>query len=280
MEGFLASEILYPSIMSAINDFHKRFGIPISIEEARKRFVARVSNDIFDNWRSGFTQYQYVAKLKNVLTILGKKYEYPNNSIYYYVSTENFEEVLRAVEAIYRIRTRETQKIYDEYLTEIINQPEADIGIVWKDGRFFPTGAESLDNELLNDPLKWLRDRGYSTVTDPFEKARHHFLEAESQPKVLSDVITDAYEALEALTKIVLDNNQDLSKNREKFVSKIKGKEFHKKILKEYVDYGCKYRHAADPKAPRPQPTIAEAEFFLYFTGTFLRLAMENWKGS
>ena len=266
--------------MSTITDFHKRFRIPISIEEARERFIARVCNDIFDNWHSGYRQYQYVTKLKNVLTILGKKYEYPNDVIYYYVSTENFEEVLRAVEAIYRIKTREMQKIYDEYLTEIINQPEADIGIVWKDGRFFPTGAESLDNELLNDPLDWLRRKGHSTVIEPFEKARHHFLEAESQPKVLSDVITDAYEALEALTKTVLDNNQDLSKNREKFVNKIKGKEFHKKILKEYVDYGNKYRHAADPKSPRPQPTIAEAEFFLYFTGTFIRLAVENWEES
>ena len=265
--------------MSAINDFHKRFGIPISIEEARKRFVARVSNDIFDNWHSGFTQYQYVAKLKNVLTILGKKYEYPNNSIYYYVSTENFEEVLRAVEAIYKIKTRETQKIYDEYLTEIINQPEADIGIVWKGGRFFPTGAESLDNQLLNDPLDWLRRKEHPTVIEPFEKARHHFLEAESHPKVLSDVITDAYEALEALS-LILVGKSNLRGNQELFIKKINGNDFHRKILKEYVDYGCDYRHAADPQSPRPQPSKAEAEFFLYFTGTVLRLAMENWEGS
>ena len=162
----------------------------------------------------------------------------------------------------------------------IISKSESDLGIRWENGKFIRTGAKLFDDELLNDPLKWLRRKGHPTIIEPFEKARHHFLEAESQPKVLSDVITDAYEALEALAKIVLDNNQELSKNREKFVSKIKGKEFHKKILKEYVDYGCKYRHAADPKAPRPQPTIAEAEFFLYFTGTFIRLVVESWEGA
>ena len=137
-----------------------------------------------------------------------------------------------------------------------------------------------LDNKIVNDPLDWLKRRGYSTVIQPFEKALRDFVEIGSRPDSLSDVIKDAYEALEALAKIVLNNNQDLSKNREKFVSEIKGKAFHKKVLKEYVNYGCDYRHASKPKLPRPQPTIAEAEFFLYFTGTFIRLAMENWEGS
>ena len=269
--------------MSTITDFHKRFGLPVDIEEARKRFVARVCNDIFDNWRSDYGPHQYVAKLKNVLSILGKKYQHLDDSIYYYVSTENFEEVLRAVEAIYRIRTRETQKIYDEYLTEIINQPEADIGIIWKDGRFFPTGAESLDNELLNDPLDWLRRKGHSTVIEPFEKARHHFLEAEFRPELLSDVIGNSYKALEALAKIVVGNNSDLSTNKKPFVKKLNGSNFHEqifKVLEKYLDAGNPYRHGENPEKPLPPLTHAETEFFLYLTGIFIRLAMENWEGS
>ena len=217
-----------------------------------------------------------------IVSELGIRYDKKLKSIYNCINIDNYLEVLRGIEVIYNNSTYFDMKlIIDKNMRDhIIPASELDLDVRWENGKFIRIGAKLFDEKIVDDVLNWLRRKGHPTVIEPFEKARHHFLEAESQPKVLSDVITDAYEALEALTKTVLDNNQDLSKNREKFVNKIKGKEFHKKILKEYVDYGNKYRHAADPKSPRPQPTIAEAEFFLYFTGTFIRLAVENWEGA
>ena len=276
VEGFLASEILYPSTISTMSDFHERFGIEVDIEEARQKFINRVCNDIFDNWRDGLSQYQYVGKLKNVLSILGKRYGQDHNSIYYYIDTENFEEVLRAVEAIYKLKTRETQKVYDEYLSVIIAESEIDIGILWKGGQFIPEKIELLDNKLVNDPLKWLRDKGYSTVTTPFQNALSHFLKSEFHPEGLPSVIAEAYKSLEALAKIVLKNRKHLRNNQEQFISNIKGTKFHAKMLRDYIDYGCAYRHAEDTEEPLPEPSKSDVEFFLYYTGMFLRLAMEN----
>ena len=65
-------------------------------------------------------------------------------------------------------------------------------------------GRNCLAKNLLKDPLDWLRRNGHSTVVDPFEKGTSViFLKQGHSPEVLSDVITDAYEALEALAKIV-----------------------------------------------------------------------------
>ena len=285
-----------------MSDFHERFDIPVNIEEERHKFINRVSNEIFDALPGGEIFYKghieteeveaYHTRVRRIVSFLGKQYQ-PSSTIPIktkltsYIDIEDFLEILKTIEAIYATEYvweddpwDNPQEDIEEKVNSILAQSELDIGIRWQDGKFWPKRAELLDKQLVNDPLKWLRHNKHLTVIDPFEKALRHFLEAESRPEVRSDVITDAYEALEALAKIILDNDRDLLQNREKFVSKIKGKEFHKKILKEYVDYGCDYRHASTPKSPRPQPSKAEVEFFLYFTGTVLRLAMENWKGS
>ena len=281
-----------------MSDFHERFEIEIGIEEARKKFINRVCNNIFDDVTNSGLLGKYILnilnnqrKIRNILSKLGKRYEPTEEEskqpqLSRHINTNDFKEVLQTIEIIYAIgyvnagREDNSQDIISRRVDNILAQSELDLGIRWENGKFIRTGAKLLDDKLVNDPLKWLRKNGHSTVFEPFDKALEDFLKIELGNESLSDVIKDAYEALEALAKIILDNDQDLSKNREKFVSEIKGKEFHKEILRQYVKYGCKYRHAADPESPRPQPTIAEAEFFLYFTGTVLRLAMENWEGS
>ena len=273
-----------------MSDFHERFDIEIDMWEARKRFVVRVYNYIFDIWENQNNKNPSLNReviFRSIASELGKRYYENQKSIYDYINDneykddEDYWEFLHVIELIYIGSNNETRLYIDTMLKQnILSSSEQDLGIRWQDGKFIRTGAKLLDDKLVNDPLKWLKDRKYKTVLEPFSKALDHFLKPESRSSFLLDVITDAYEALEALAKITLDNDRDLSQNREKFVSKIKGKEFHKEILRQYVDYGCKYRHAADPQSPRPQPSKSEAEFFLYFTGAVLRLAMENWEGS
>ena len=263
VEGFLASEILYPSAISAMSDFHKRFDIEIDIEEARKRFIERARNEIFEFLpRSSdsliYSWYWYTTRLKHFATALGERYHPAKRNIISYIRIEDYNEVLRAIEIIYANADslRDNARTMMDYRIEkILWLSEIDLGIKWENGKFIPKGAELLEERLVNDSLDWLRRNGHLTVVEPFGKAFHHFLEAGSRPEVLSDVITDVYEALEALAKIILDNNQELSKNREKFMSKPKGKEFYKKILKEYVAYGTYYRHACR-SASLPVPKI------------------------
>jgi hypothetical protein len=75
-------------------------------------------------------------------------------------------------------------------------------------------------------------------VRTPFEKGLTHFLYAAKRPEVLADVVTDMYESLEALTKIVTGrSDKDLSANREMFLAKVKASDEYKKLLKHYIDY-------------------------------------------
>ena len=66
-----------------------------------------------------------------------------------------------------------------------------------------PQGDELLDKKLVTDPLGQLKEGGHPTVTAPFEKALHHLLTGEKDSAILADAITDAYEALEAMAKVV-----------------------------------------------------------------------------
>jgi hypothetical protein len=102
-----------------------------------------------------------------------------------------------------------------------------------------------------------------------------HFLEVEKRPEVLSDVITDTYEALEALAKIITGRpNNDLSANAESFIKAVKASDAYKSMLKEYIDYANRFRHSPRPARPRPSLSVPEVESFVYLTGIFIRLAI------
>ena len=290
VEGFLASQTLYPSTTSAMSDFHERFDIEIDMWEARKRFVVRVYNYIFDIWENQNNEKPSLNReviFRSIASELGKRYYENQESIYDYINDneykddEDYWEFLHVIELIYIGSNDETRLYIDKFLKEnILFRSELDLGIRWQDGKFIRTGAKLLDDKLVNDPLKWLKDKGYSTVTTPFQNALSHFLKSEFHPEGLPSVITEAYKSLEALAKIVLKNRKHLRNNQEQFISNIKATKFHGKMLRDYIDYGCVYRHAEDTEEPLPGPSKSDVEFFLYYTGMFLRLAMENWEGS
>ena len=78
-----------------------------------------------------------------------------------------------------------------------------------------------LDKGHVTDPLNLLKQRGHATVTTPFEKALRHLLTGEKDSAILADAITDAYESLEAMAKIVTERHErDLSGNTELFLSR------------------------------------------------------------
>ena len=271
--------------ISAMSDFHERFDISVDIEAERQKFINRVCNRIFDTWDYLYGKLPPLALnmvFHAIVSELGIRHDKKFKSIYNCINTDNYLEVLRGIEIIYNKGSDPSMKlIIDRDMNNhIISKSELDLGIRWQNGKFIRTGAKLFDEKIVDDLLKWLGGKGYKTIIEPFEQARNHLLESESRPQVLSHVITKSYEALEALS-LILVGKSNLRGNQELFVKKVNGDGFHKKILKEYVEYGCLYRHP--PKSngsSRPQLSIAKAEFFFYFTGTFIRLAMENWEDS
>ena len=256
-----------------MSHFHERFDIGMDLDTARERFINRAMNEIINTLPGEHPTLDYFDVTRQVVSALGELYRI-QTCLDEYVEGD-FLGVLRAIEAFWTGAPHMRGRL-DKVVLNILEQSELDLGVRWDNGKFLPTGAELLDRAVVDDPLHWLRQSGHDTVVQPFEKALRHFLEAPKRTDLHSDVVTDAYEALEALAKIVTSKNRDLSANREAFISKLGFEDFHKKLLREYVTYGCKFRHAEGGVAPRPDPSRAEAEFFLYLTGLFIRLAMES----
>ncbi len=255
--------------------FHERFDIEIGVDEARRRFVNRVHNHIFE----GFIQSDFAWGDRNeihrrIVSAIGERYDssYP---LLHYVGSD-FQRCLRALEALAMTLGTHHRSQLDAYIGVLLAESEADLGIEWKDGIFLRKGASLLDKKLVNEPLGRLADPRYANVLAPFSKGLQHLLESEKRPELRSDVITDMYEALEALAKIVTERStKELSANAELFIKTLSVSDGYRSILKEYIKYANDFRHALEEGRVRPTPPVAEVESFVYLTGLFIRLAIQ-----
>jgi hypothetical protein len=255
-------------------DFHERFEISVDINEAKRRFVNRIQNRIFYTlFLNAIEPKQKWVVLQSVADELGIKYE-PQISLESYTGLE-FYRVLQALEGFYKAISPELQSQVDTEIIKTLGESEIDLGVRWERGRFIRSGAKLLDEGLVNESLRWLSDQNYQNVLQPYSKGLEHFLQASKRPELLSDVITDMYEALEALAKIITGREtKDLSANAQLFIKEVSASEAYKNILKEYIAYANNFRHAATGSRMKPDLTSDEVESFIYLTGIFIRLAM------
>jgi hypothetical protein len=173
------------------------------------------------------------------------------------------------------IGAEKTARAFDRMIRVALLESGVDLDIAWNGEIFIKKGAQLLDETLINDPLHWLREPKYENVLKPFEKGLKHWMEANKDRERYGDVITDMFEALEALAKIVTKRNNDFSGNREKFASELKLPEQYKRMLKDYDSFANEYRHAATPGKARKYPSERDTEAFMYMTGLFIRLATQ-----
>jgi hypothetical protein len=254
--------------------FHQRFNIKIGSAQAQKRFINRVRNRmpiLFKAARGRNTLLSWLLADK-----LGLEYDRKGMTDLESFLGDDFYSCLEVLEALYQFIKRAEKRLFDGFMKEILSESEADLGIQWRDGVFWPSGAKLLDETLVNENLRWLSDLKYTDVLAPFEKGLHHFIEAQKQPEKLSDVITDVYEALEALAKIVTGRDKDLSGNAELFVSELKLSDHYSAMLKAHISYANEYRHAPKQGRKRKAPLLNEVEAFVYTTGLFIRLAIQQ----
>lgn len=229
--------------------FEERFGLEVQTDEARKRFVNRAHYMIFTKYVGNYAHLEF-GYLEAVIVGLGRPANYVNLELTRIVGLE-FHDNLKAIEYIHQVA--QDAHDLDQVVQFILAESEVDLGVRWENGVFVKAGAPVLDEKLVRDVLGWARDRKYETVLAPFEKGLRHFLESTKRPDLLSDVVTDMYEALEAVAKIVTKRDADLSSNRERFIKALRASDAYKKLLKEYVEYGCEFRHAADASEQKPR---------------------------
>lgn len=254
--------------------FTDRFAIDVDLEEARRRFVNRTNNRAYLSFYLDLNENERYRIKKEIISALGDKYNFHEN-----LSDQigdDFHRNLQALEVLYNSVGHFYRDKANKLIINLLAESEIDLGVRWKNGKFIKSGAKLLDDKLVNDVLHWLRGNSYASVIKPFEKGLDHFLHSDKRPEILSDVITDMYEALEALSKIVTERpNKELSANRELFISKVKASPAYKNLLDEYISYANEFRHAVKEGRAKPSLTTAEVESFVYSTGLFLRLAIQ-----
>ena len=268
--------------------FHARFNIDLPIDEAQRRFINRIQNQIRKILRYIYLQspgHSYFDGIMiGVEIVLGEEHKESSTSpaSFAKVMTQHiggdFVRALHFVEGFYSaIQVKiECVPIFDRAVADTIAQSEVDLGISWQNGVFSKKGAELLDNQLVNEPLRCLAEPKYGTVHGPFQKGLSHLLEGTKDTQRLGDSVTDMYEALEAIAKIVTGKPiKELSGLRDEFIAKLRLPDTHKRMLKEYIDYGCEFRHALEAGETRRWPLEHEAEHFVYMTGMFIRLAIQ-----
>ncbi len=259
--------------------FHQRFtNIDVGTDEARRRFINRILYILFP---------RYPGILGDQLQLASRALGEPASSLY------DFEKVIRndfyrMLDMLERLNTvlpdeyrkggggRLTASDLSEQIQQELDSADIDLEIEWRKGKFYPRGARLLDDKLVDDPLEWLKYRGIPAVYEPFTKALDHFLRAGKDKRFLSDSITDAYDALEAMAKEVCDKDKNFDDIREQFISKINASQEFKRIAKEISFYAHAFRHGASESKPKPEPTIAEVEAFIYTVGILIRLSTET----
>lgn len=253
--------------------FKNRFELSIGLDEAKRRFINRIYNQVWLEYFLSLGENERYHVHRAIMTSLGERLEF-HLSLAEQIG-DDFLRNLEALEAFFRSSLPFQQKALDQIIRSLIQQSEVDLGIEWKERHFYRTGASLLDESLVNDPLRWLRIADLPTVLTPFEKGLDHFLHASLDRKLLADVITDMYEALEALAKAVTGRNtKDLSANQEVFVCTLRASDEYKVLLRQYIAYANRFRHAVGEGEQKPKLTLREVESFVYLTGVFIRLAM------
>lgn len=249
-------------------EFHSRFRIEVPLGQARQRFVNRALNRVFDSYM--WTLPEPTSLKREIVTALGD-YFYAHKDLNQYIDND-FHRCLLALEALcHAVRGYHAREV-SALVQGLLAQAEVDLDVRWKDGVFYPAGAAELDDNLVNFNLDWLEEAGLETVVAPFRKGLRHFLDAQAHPDLLRDVITDMYEAFEAMAKVITGHPRLNRVTREAYLSHF-GVGGLLGLSKEYVEYAHSYRHADDHNDRRPTPTESEVEAFVYLTGVFLRLA-------
>jgi hypothetical protein len=250
--------------------FHERFNLELDLNEARRRFVNRAHNALLSTLKT--LQNRGIASEveRFICSKLGERWN--GWGCLSSIIGDDFFVHVRALEALYAHPGG--RDLANASIHQIMKDTEVDIGLRWETDSFLPSGAPLLDAKLVNDLLGCLKEAQYGGVATPFHKGLEHLLQSIGKPQFLPDVVTDMYEALEALAKIVTGRDKDLSSNAEPFVSKVKISDDYKRLLKEYIAYAGNIRHAGEGGKPKPSLSRKEVESFVYMTGLFIRLAV------
>jgi hypothetical protein len=267
---------------------NESLGLTDTIDEEKKRFVHRVNQSILYEIEKGrFIDYQELFKdvcfdlgvnAYDLLTTRGYGAAYGRRLLKVdpdsleapplrVLTKDDFQKTLETLCSICFCLDADDQKWLSHAITTAMSLCTCDIGVRWREGLFYQSGAEELDKHLIEENLTWLKD--YPAERQDYRRALECYFKRQS----LTDVVKNCYSAVEGLVRTILGNRKTLDKNKELLLKQIRLSEGWKSILANYINYVHDYRHASPD---RHKITGEEAEACLYMTGLIIRLVIES----
>lgn len=257
--------------------FNRIFGIKEELAAEQRRFVQRINQTAFRQVEN--QKYQYRQIFESVCYSLGinaqDRIGDANRANYFgdiavpglrSLTEDDFMETLKVLVLLHQtLKGRELEGLTD-WIKAALNHANIDIGVRWRDGMFYPSGAKELDERLVEEPFEWL---------DAFPKEKVDYLNAVSSytHKEYAEVIGNCYLVIEGLARSVLKNARTLDNNREDLMKKIGLSQNWKGLLSNFINYANEFkRHAAEN---RHDVNPIEVEGFLYLTGLLVRMIVE-----
>lgn len=286
--------------MSRIFDFQKRFGQTINPEEVKKDCVNKINHYLIElvdekagwhygQYSNGTGLFDFVAmEFNQSPSALIKKHNRNNFSGYdtyrpsFNIFSEgNFEKTLLLVEVFYEYLSENSMRGCDiDWETRInkviaiaLAQPIS-LGISWRNGKFYPEGAEEFDEKLISEVLKWLGSR--PKIQALYKNALDHYSQSLSSPIKRKDVVSNAFQAVEKITQECLESHKlSFDNNFNELVDKLELDREWKKIFNSYKELSKEFgRHAGNND--KYIPSQEDTEAFLYLSGLIMRLILQK----
>lgn len=259
-----------------IKEIYARLGFNAKIDSEQRRLVERIAQ-VLDRLVEG-------AKVLGVHGTLWQQVSFalgePLNPYFSSaVRNQNIERCILICEIALGIVRKGYPSLYERFtesIEEAMQYCALNPGFNFHDGKFTRAGAEELDRALVLETLTWLEN--FPQTRELFENSLGSLLR-----KNLKDAITNAYSSLESLVKTILKKDKpfDSDEMRKEFVRFVGLEEHWGQMLFLYSKTAHEFssRHGQrEGNEPNTELTYELAEFYVYMTGTFIRLIAQRIK--
>ncbi len=278
----------------SILDFKKRFGQDIDPREVKQNFVNEINHFLTEPlderighyYFKGNAIFDYICLGLNLnpkkVIIEWNKNNY-NVTDYIYslknLTKDDFDKTLIVIELAYEyfLSSQEYDreswlKEIDEVVGRFLNQILS-LKVYWFEGKFYPEGAEELDERLIKENLRWLEK--YPKVKELFANALDHYSQSLKTSVKRKDVISNSYQAVEEFSRNLLGNSKAFDNNFNEVAKQLNLVSQWGQILKFYTELSKEFgRHPG--RSNDYVPTKEDTEAFLYLSGLLLRMLIEK----
>lgn len=259
-----------------MKEIYNRLGLTSTLDEESRKFVKRISVALAELESVAYVNNYNLSKVSRKIALaLGEDIRGYLNQ--YLEPDAVLADAVYLAQVVIDLLRAEYRDLYDVFWGDVAKAFEysvVNLGYRFERAKFTKTGAEELDQKLLLEPLDWLRT--FPNSGEAFERSLTSLLRNE-----LKDAVTNSYSSFESLAKTILrsDKSLDSDESRRELVKSL---ELEKEWGQMFYWY-CKSAHEFSSRHGQREGNGSEvgltyelAEFYVYMTGTFIRLTIQR----